>query len=186
MPQLSEILDMLRQQRDECREAKDSAAEEAQRLRDEAAMDRERAKEECDARIRQLEEELARTREELELERGQRRQEELERVERERADRDERDEAFRTQLSDITNLVQEQSEGLARKSQLMDERWAEKEGRRVDKQARSDAMNEMLERIIREREEERDERQRQREADAERPGNVPCLAHFLTCIADGK
>lgn len=141
-----------------------------QRLRDEATMDRERAEEECEAHIRHLEDELAHTREELEQEHGQRCQEELGRIEGECADRSERDEAFRTQLSDITNLVQEQTEELARKKELMEQRWAEKEGRRAEKQERCDAMNGMLERIVREREDDRDERERQRAADAERPG----------------
>lgn len=133
-------------------------------------MDHERAKEECEARIRQLEDELARTIEKLEQEQGQRRQEELERIKRECADRDERDKAFRMQLSDKTNLVQEQTEELARGKELMEQRWVEMVGRRAEKQERRDTMNGMLERIVREREEDRDERERRQAADAERPG----------------
>ncbi|KAI5118913.1 hypothetical protein M0805_004689 [Coniferiporia weirii] len=169
MPQLQEILDLLRAQQVECLETKAAEAARFDVLRDEIADARAEAKRECEERIRMLEEELARTREELELERGQRRSEELERIERERADVIERDEAVRAQLGDITNIVQEQREELALKRELMDERWAEKQTRREYKQARSDAVHDMLDRIIQEREQDRAERELERAAAAERP-----------------
>ncbi|KAH8112336.1 hypothetical protein DFH11DRAFT_1728531 [Phellopilus nigrolimitatus] len=169
IPQLQEILELLRNQQAETVETKVAEAERFDALRDEIADARAEAKQECEERIRMLEEELARTREELELERGQRKAEELERIERERADVIERDEAVRNQLGDITNIVQEQREDCVRKRELMDERWEEKQMRREHKQARSDTMYEMLERVLQDREQERAERELERAAAAERP-----------------
>ncbi|OCB90400.1 hypothetical protein A7U60_g2411 [Sanghuangporus baumii] len=169
LPQLQEILDLLRAQQTENVQCKAEQTERFDILRDEIEQARADTKAECEERIRLLEDELARAREELEREREQRRAEELERIEREHADVIERDEAVRGQLSDITNLVQEQHEELARKRELMDERWAEKERRREEKQGRFDAMYEMLERILQEREQERREREEERAAAAQRP-----------------
>lgn len=178
-PQLQEILDMLFQQQQEAAESKAAERAEQARLREEAAEDRARAQAECEARIAQLEAELARTREELEMERGQRRQDELERMERERAEVIERDEAMRQQLSDITSLVQGQTEECERKKQLMDERWAEKENRRTDKQARQDELFNLVQQIIQERAEEREVLAQERAAAVGRPGRFQNIAlHF--------
>ena len=72
------------------------------------SIKRNRVVQEQEERIRALEAELARTREELEEERGTRRMEDLERADRERAENNERDKAFRDQLNDITTLLQQQ------------------------------------------------------------------------------
>lgn len=169
VPQLQEILEMLRAQQAETVRCKAEEAERFDILRDEIDQARADAKAECEERIRLLEEELARARDELEREREQRRAEELERIEREHADVMERDEAVRAQLGDITNLVQEQQEQLAQKRELMDERWAEKQQRRTEKQGRVDDMYGMLQRILEEREQERREREEERAAAAQRP-----------------
>lgn len=169
-PQLDEILELLKAQRDELAAERATVEEERVRLREEAENERARANAEHESRVAALEAELARTREELELERGQRRSEELQRIEDDRVGVQERDDAVRGQLSDITNIVQGQREECATKKQLMEERWDEKQNRRVEKDAKKDALFDMVERLVRDREEEKLERERERAAEAERPG----------------
>ncbi len=177
-PQLQEILDMLLHQQQDVAETRAAERTEQARLREEAA-ETARAQAECEARIAQLEAELARTREELELERGQRRQDELERMEREGAEVIGGDEAIRQQLSDITSLVQGQAEECERKKQLMDERWADKENRRGDKQARQDELFNSVQQILRERAEEREILAQERATAAERPGKYLEITQVL-------
>ena len=171
--QLQQIMDLIRQQQNECVEVKAAEAARFEAMHKEATEAREQAQRECEERIRLLEEELQRTRDELEQERGVRRNEELERIERERTDVIERDAAIHAQLSDITNLVQEQQMDCTRKKELMDERWAEKQTRREQKDARIGEIFNMLQRILEDRERERLEREQERAAAAERPSKIP-------------
>ena len=177
--QMQGLMDMMRQCMAESNEAKAAVANRQEDI--EAAV--ARAKEECNDHLRDKDEEIARgreelarvleelnrAREELDLERGQRRNEELERIERERADVLERDEAVRAQLSDITNLIQEQREEMIRKSELMEERHNETLTHREIKQARQDEIIEMINRILNDREREREERDAERLANEGRP-----------------
>jgi hypothetical protein len=169
-PQINEILELLRAQQAATEECKAADAERFASLREEIDAAREEAREECEARIRMLEDELARTKEELELERGQRRAEELERIEREHAEALERDEIVRNQLADITNIVQEQRDEFSRKREVADERWEEKLLRRDEKRGHQDEMHDILLRILQERELDRQERETERAESASKPG----------------
>ena len=175
LPQLQEILTMLRTQQAEAEAAKEQENQRFEEFRLEIQEARAEAKEECEERIRFLEEELARTRAELENEREQRRLEEMDRFDRLERDRNEalerehneameRDEAVRGQLSDITNLLYQQQEQIEQKRALMEDRWNEKESRREEKQMRSDDVYRMLDRILQEREQERIERENEKGA----------------------
>jgi hypothetical protein len=106
--------------------------------------------EERERRVHDLEEELARVREELDGER-QLRQTENE----ERAAANERDEGMRAQLGDITQLVSEQRDECTRKRELMDQRWEEKQGRRAEKDAQFHELKDMVSRLIQDREADR-------------------------------
>jgi hypothetical protein len=89
--------------------------------------------EDRDERIRALEEELQKVKDELANEREARLTEEAAAREQDRAERNERDDAFERQLGDITNLVQDQRDECERKKELMETRWAEKQDRRQAK-----------------------------------------------------
>jgi hypothetical protein len=75
----------------------------------------------------ELETELAQVKADLEAERALRVSEEADRRERERLEDLERHEAVHAQLSDITNLVQEQRDECVKKKELMDETMERKD-----------------------------------------------------------
>lgn len=182
-PQLNEILELLRAQQLATEQSKAEEADRFAVLRDEIDNARAETRQECEERIRMLEDELARTKEELELERGQRRAEELERIEREHAEMQERDEFLRNQLGDITNIVQEQRDELARKREVADQRWEEKIARRDEKKGRQDDMFDTLLHIVQDRERDRQEREAERAAAAARPSMcLLCLLSYLHLI----
>jgi acetoin utilization deacetylase AcuC-like enzyme len=84
------------------------------------------AEDERDARMRELEEELARVRAELDHERQQRDHDEEMRREADSQRNLERDEETRQQLSEITDLLLAHREEFARKRETVDERWRDK------------------------------------------------------------
>lgn len=84
----------------------------------------------------------------------------------------ERHEAFRVQLNDITNLVQEQWDECSGKKELMDERWNEERNRRAEKDAQIDNLYDIVTKIIEDREAERIRKQGERIAVESRPGNL--------------
>ena len=118
------------------REAADADRE---RMRVELA-ERARNHELQDVRIRELENELTSVKAEL----GNEKQLRLRRLGRgrERQESLERDEAVLDQLGDITNLVQDQRDECERKKVSMEERFAEKEARREQKDMRMEDMYE--------------------------------------------
>ena len=122
-PHSSEILDTIRLEREDI--AREREALVAEREHERAVLDEARRllDEELEARIGALEEELARTRGELDNER-QLRMTEANEVQMAAA---ERDEALRNQLADLTNMVQQNQALCEEKRALMDEHWAEKQ-----------------------------------------------------------
>jgi hypothetical protein len=122
-------------------------------------MDEERAH-----RIHDLEEELARVRGDLDNERQLRHTENEERMAA-----NERDEGMRAQLGDITQLVSEQRDECARKRELMDQRWAEKEGRRAEKDTQFHELREMVSRLVQDREADRIQEEERRLQDEGKP-----------------
>jgi hypothetical protein len=168
-----DILDTVKGEREELTRAREQAAEERERLRAEAEAERARVTEEREARIKALEDELKAVRDELENEKQLRVTEEAETRERERLEALERDEGVRNQLGDITNLVQDQRDLCARKKELMDERWAEKQNRRQDKDAKLSELFDMVSKIIQDREADRLRAEEDRAAAEARPGRLP-------------
>lgn len=170
-PQLNEILDLLRAQQSQMADTR-AAEEERQRQQENADADRNRLVQEQEERIQALEAELARTREELEQERGTRRMEELERADQQRAENNERDQAFRDQLNDITTLLQQQADQCEDKKAKMEDRWNEKMIRREGKDVKNDRLFDMVKQILDERAEEKREREDLRAQEAERPSKT--------------
>jgi hypothetical protein len=165
-----EIREIIEAERDEMIREREAAEAERERLRAEADAERARLSEEREARIQRLEEELSAVRAELENEKQQRVTEEAETRERERQETLERDEAVRNQLGDITNLVQDQRDECARKKELMDERWAEKEGRRLQKDSQLAELRDMVAKIVEDREADRIRAEEERVAAEGKPG----------------
>jgi DNA repair exonuclease SbcCD ATPase subunit len=165
-----DIMTTVRMEREEMAREREAAAADRERLQAEQDAARLRAEEECQAKISALEEELARVREELENERQQRITEEAETRERERMEALERDEAVRNQLGDITNLVQDQREECARKKELMDERWAEKQTRRGEKDSKMQDLYDMVAKIVEDREADKIKAEEERLANEGKPG----------------
>jgi hypothetical protein len=131
--------------------------------------ERQRADEECKARIRELEDELARVRAELDHERQQRdHDEELRREADIQGGRD-RDEDMRQQLNEITDLLLQHRDEFARKREVVDERWNEKMVWRQEKDQQFEDLFRMIRGIIDDRAEERERCEEERRAAAERP-----------------
>jgi hypothetical protein len=167
----TDILDIVKSEREELAREREAAAAERERMRVEAEAERTRTTEEREARIRSLEAELAAVKAELENERQQRVTEEAAAREGERQETLERDEAVRNQLGDITNLIQDQRDVCDRKKALMDERWAEKQNRREDKDSKLAELREMVSRIIQDREADQLKAEEDRAAAEARPGS---------------
>ncbi|EIW53326.1 uncharacterized protein TRAVEDRAFT_40040 [Trametes versicolor FP-101664 SS1] len=143
-----DIRNTVDKEREELQREREAAQVERERAQAEAAAERERMHAEYQAHIRALESELGAVRKELEDEKMAREAEEAERRETERAEMLERDEAMRAQLGDITNLVSEQRDELARKRELTDERWEFKQNRWDQKDAEDAQTRNMLQQIL--------------------------------------
>jgi hypothetical protein len=169
-----EIRETVRLEREQTEREREAAAAEREQLLADAREERSRFEQEREERIRALEEELASVKAELEGERQLRVTEEAERRERERMENLERDEAMRSQLNDITNLVQEQRDVCARKKDLMDQRWEEKMNRRGEKDNQLSGLYDMINKIIEDREAERVRLDEERIAAEAKPG-TPCV-----------
>jgi len=116
-----------------------------------------------DARIRDLEAQVAELRNELENEKAQRQSDEAEVRERQQSEMRDLDESLRNQLGDITNIVTDQSEILHQTKAAAEDRWEEKQARRNEKQTMWEEMREMMKGL---REELGEEREEAREARA--------------------
>jgi len=177
----SDILATIRDEREEFAREREAAAAERNRLLAELEADRIRITAERDARIRALEDELAAVRGELDNEKQQRITEEAETRERERQENLERDEVVRNQLGDITNLVQDQRDACARKKELMDERWEEKQGRRQDKDFKLAELRDMIQKMQDDLEADRLKAEEAKNAAESKPGTIHSLHLHVTC-----
>ncbi|OCH94563.1 hypothetical protein OBBRIDRAFT_99183 [Obba rivulosa] len=166
-----EIAEIVALERQEMMRQIEAERAETVRLAQEAAAERARMDEEHLGRIAALEEELTRVRNELEDERSMRLAEDTERRERERAELIERDEAVRAQLGDITSIVSEQRDELARKREEMDERWSQKQQWREEDSTKCSDLRQMVQQILDERAQERERMEQERAANADLPTN---------------
>lgn len=131
--------------------------------------ERARADEECNARVRELEEELARVRAELEHEKQQRDHDEEQRREADALRNGERDEEMRQQLNEITDLLLAHREEFARKKETVEEHWDRKQEWRQEDNQRWEDLYRMVQGIIEDRAEERERCEEERRAAAEKP-----------------
>jgi hypothetical protein len=151
---------------------REQMADERERMMEELRQERALLDAEKDTKISELQTELERVKADLEAERALRVSEEADRREREGLEDSERHDALRAQLSDVTNLVQEQRDECIRKKELMDERYNEKLTRRVEKDAQIGNLYDMVTRIIEDREVGRVRKEDERIAAESRPGTL--------------
>lgn len=171
----SDILDTVRMEREEmARERQELAAEhEHERTRlDEA---RRLLDEEREAKIATLEEELARTRAELDNERQLRVTEGNEA----RMAAAERDDALRNQLTDLTNVVQQNHALCEEKRALMDEHWAEKQRWKEERDGQIQGLMNMVAQLVDEQTAARQREEEQRQANEGKPGELNCYLRSL-------
>ncbi|KAG6867985.1 hypothetical protein C0993_008669 [Termitomyces sp. T159_Od127] len=151
-----QMLDTIAAERAEFAREREAAAQEREMLKEELNAAHRSQVEAQDARIKELEDELAAVRAELENEKQQRLTIETEQRERESQALQERDEAIRNQLGDITNIVQGHQLACDEKNARMEERWQEKQMRRADKDQKMEALENLVRKLAQEMEESRD------------------------------
>ncbi|KAK7678727.1 hypothetical protein QCA50_018309 [Cerrena zonata] len=147
-----ELRDIIEAERDEARRQIDAERAERERRDEELAAERQRMDEEHQTHVRLLQEQIAALQAEKD-ERQAREMEDAQRHENERGEDNERAEQQAAQLADITNLVSEQRDECVRKRELQDQRWEEKQERRQMKDMMLNNMQEMISRLIQEKEE---------------------------------
>jgi hypothetical protein len=155
-----EMAKQLQLERDEAR-----AAHEA--MEQQLLAERARADEDCRERIRELQDELARVRAELDHEKQQRINDEE--LRREEDARKEGDDDMRQQLSEITDLLLAHREEFARKKEIVDEHWERKQEWRDEDGRRWDELYRMVQGLIEDHAEDRERCEEERRAAAERP-----------------
>ena len=135
-------------EREEFAKERELEREEFARERDQLVKERaqlfDQLREEKDHRIKALEDEISRLRADSDNERQQRFAEEADLREQERQERIAHDNEMRTQLADLTNLVQNLIE---EKKATGDARYAEKQARRQDKEAQMIELRDMIQKI---------------------------------------
>ncbi|OAX31810.1 hypothetical protein K503DRAFT_870477 [Rhizopogon vinicolor AM-OR11-026] len=169
----SDIMTTVQLEREQFERERESLTAERERERAELYAEHARMDEERAQRIHELEEELARVRGDLDNERQLRQTENEERMAA-----NERDEGMRAQLGDITQLVSEQRDECARKKELMDQRWEEKEGRRVEKDAQFRELKDMVSRLLQDREADRIQEEERRLQEEGKPDIQAVLDHL--------
>ncbi|KAH7882953.1 hypothetical protein F5I97DRAFT_157718 [Phlebopus sp. FC_14] len=162
----SDIMDTVRMEREDMAREREALAAEREHDHAELAAERRRLDEEREAKIAALEEELARVRGELESERQLRMTEENEA----RMAAVERDEALRAQLSDLTNVVQQNHTLCEEKKALMDEHWAEKQRWKEERDRQMAELMGMVSRLVEEQAMVRQREEEQRQANEGKPG----------------
>jgi len=167
-----EIREIVELEREQMANERGDFAAERERMMEELRRERAGLDAEREARITELEAELAMVKADLETERALRVSEEADRMERERLEDSERHEGVRTQLNDITDLVQAQRDECIQKKEQMDKRWDEKMNRRVEKDAQIGNLYDMVTKIIEDREVERIRREEERIVAESRPGTL--------------
>lgn len=176
-----DIKDTVQGEREELARQIQAEREEARAVQEaltqQVLAERKRADDERDARMRELEEELARVRAELDHERQQRDHDEEMRREADSQRISERDEETRQQLSEITDLLLAHREEFARKKETVDDRWREKlEWREETNRNFQDLFN-MVQGIMSSCAEEKARCEEERRAAEERPCKRKSLVH---------
>ena len=143
-----EIREIVELEREQMADERTELAAERERMMEELRLERDRLDKERETRTMELEAELAQVKADFENYRALRISEETDRKERERLEDLERHEGVRAQLGDITNLIQEQRDEFVRQGEVMDERWDKKINRRVEKDAQTGNLYDMVTRII--------------------------------------
>ncbi|KAI9460678.1 hypothetical protein HD554DRAFT_2176531 [Boletus coccyginus] len=162
----SDILDIVRLEREEMARERESIAAERERERARLDEERQHLDEEREAKIAALEDELARTRAELDNERQLRTTEENEA----RMAAAERDDALRNQLADLTNMVQQNQALCEEKRALMEEHWAEKQRWKEERDGQIRELMGMVSRLVDEQAAAREREEEQRQANEAKPG----------------
>ena len=177
-----EIRDTVQGEREEMARQLQAEREEARAVREaleqQVLGERKRADDERDARVRELEEELARVRAELDNEKQQRDHDEDMRRETESQRNQERDDEMRQQLSEITDLLLAHREEFARKKELVDERWEEKQAWRNETNEQFEGLRRMVQHMIETCTEEKERCEEERRAAADRPSKSK-KPHFV-------
>lgn len=173
----SDILDTVRMEREEMARERESVA--AERERERAHLDEERRHldEEREAKIAALEDELARTRAELDNERQLR----ITECDEARMAAAERDDALRNQLSDLTNMVQQNYALCEEKRALMDEHWAEKQRWKEERDGQIQGLMSMVAQLVDEQAATRQREEEQRQANEGKPGELN--GHFRSPLS---
>jgi hypothetical protein len=185
-----DIRDIVQGEREEMARQLEAEREEArfarEALEQQVLADRKRADDERDARMRELEDELARVRAELDHEKQQRDHDEEMRREAESQRNVERDEETRHQLNEITDLLLAHREEFARKKETVDERWREKQEWREETNRQFQDLFAMVQGIREECAEAKEKCEEERRAAAERPSKqkslsfIPMYSPFLS------
>jgi len=143
----ADVMEMIKLERDEFAREREELARERAELLDQLREEKDHVIEEKDHRIRALEDELNRLRTDFDNERQQRFAEEADLREQERQERMAHDNEMRTQLADLTNLVQDSHNMIEEKKAASDARYAEKQARRQDKEAQEIEKRDMIQKI---------------------------------------
>ncbi|KAF9224785.1 hypothetical protein BS17DRAFT_731403 [Gyrodon lividus] len=162
----SDILDTVRLEREEMARDRDLLVAERERERAHFEEERRLHDAEREAKTAALEEELARVRGELENERQLRMTEENEA----RMAAAERDEVLRTQLVDLTNMVQQNQALCEEKKALSEQHWAEKQRWKEERDGQMQELMGMVSRLVEEQMAARQREEEQRQANEGKPG----------------
>ncbi|KAG9313810.1 hypothetical protein JVU11DRAFT_6171 [Chiua virens] len=161
-----DIMETVRSEREYFARERESLAAEREAERARLEEERRHLDAERDAKIAALEEELARTRGELDNERQLRITEENEA----RMAAAERDETIRNQLVDLTTMIQQNLTLCEEKKALMDEHWAEKQRWKEERDGQMQELLGMVARLMDEQAAARQREEEQRLANEGKPG----------------
>lgn len=168
----SDILDTVRMEREEMARERESLAAERERERDRLDEERRLLDEEREAKTAALEDELARTRAELDNERQLR----ITECNEARMAAAERDDDLRNQLADLTHMIQQNQALCEEKKTLMDDHWAEKQRWKEERDGQIQGLMNMLAQLVDEQAAARQREEEQRVANEGKPGELN--AHF--------
>jgi hypothetical protein len=126
-----------------------------------------------------VQEELVTFRETTEAEKIERERIDTERIERQEMDHQDQISDLRTQLEEMTNMLDTKTAEYERLQALNDERWAAKEERRTKKVEEFQSLKDLVQRIIDENEAAKVLEAQERERDAEKPGRLSNICPSL-------
>lgn len=155
----------------EARSDKALSDAESKRMSDAMLGERDQIVNEQQERIRNLEEELARCREDCAAEKAARVDAEEAYRAQQRAEAEAHHNELRAHLGDVTNQLRDRADDEARRREMEEEIAAAKEIRRAEKAERDMSLHDLVNSIITEREEEKRRQEAERAAAALRPGS---------------